>query len=137
MITNFQKENLCLLKEIIQQVVAEGKVIDMKTWCLRTKCGTVACLGGWAMMDPRLRARGFRSTKVFGIDSQPIFSPEDGIFCYGDQAIKHFFGFTDSETYRIFFAATLYDEETGDVKDFLLKDRLEFLYRIIDAYLEA
>jgi len=137
MITDFQKENQRLLKEIIQQVVAEGKVIDMNTWIRRPECGTVACLGGWAMLDPRLQDRGFRSTKEFGGDGQPIFSPEDGVFFFGFEAIENFFGFSISETHQIFFMASKYSEETGYVADLPMQDRLQLLYHTIDDYLGA
>lgn len=86
------RKRLLRLREILIALPAEKFSID--GWV--SECGTVACAGGWAAMDPELKAEGLelRQGNQFMV---PMFAGTGGF-----RALQLFFGMPEDVSFWVF-----------------------------------
>lgn len=75
--------------------------LDMRLWGTVGECGTVACLAGWLVLDPRIQAEGLMPERESERDIstlRPTYKGYAGLdaleefFDASDGAIEHVFG---------------------------------------------
>jgi hypothetical protein len=108
------KERLERAERVVQELIDRGvstgydpgeepdvaDMLDITSWGYYSDCGTVACLGGWMTLDPKLREMGLRHYGDLHPGScslEPQYAGEGAI-----GAVMEFFGLDGHEATYIF-----------------------------------
>lgn len=70
---------------------------------IHPECGTVACIAGWAALDPEFNAQGFHPE--YDTNGEPVsieLESEVGFIC-GVSALEEFFGLSYEEVNDVFY----------------------------------
>lgn len=104
-------ENVTLGREVIDQADADPRSFSMFGWAhqnTQAECGTVACLGGWAML---------KSGYTWGVDShtfRSVFTRPDGSVVHSpDDEAAYLLGMSEDEEYGDEYRPIWYDYENG------------------------
>lgn len=85
-------------------------------------CGTVACVAGWAGLDPWFRRRGFRLDFIY--DSIEIYT---GVMKFGKEGgLSEFFGLSAVEENGLFYNSGDIDDAIKEIKRTIRNKRKEW-----------
>lgn len=95
------KTNIRKLIKLLESLPDEK--FDMREWCNKKSCGTVACIAGWASTLMDGYEFGAEKDAEYGWDEMLIFHNEASIDPTESSDFKIWFGMTESELESLFY----------------------------------
>jgi hypothetical protein len=100
-------ERLSILENALRSFkITENNQFELRTWGVKTKCGTVCCAIGLATQIPELRQQGLRTYRRYDNELCPAYK---NVLGYGAVAI--FFDIRYQEAEELFQDTSYYPED--------------------------